>query len=152
MSLNLERPLAGQPYVQIWDKCGVFVSRATSRVSQTCLVLDGQQKQRPLCVTIYSVIFACLICHPGKPLIGRSRILPINLIWSDSTSSMTQSCEGIFSGGGGPEMARFVELRSILPLVMLLGCSTLLFHIQEERPLHCTTCLFECVQVLESPR
>jgi len=106
-------------------------------------------KPRPLCVTIYSVIFACLICHPGKALIGPSRILPINLIWSDSTSSMTQSREGIFSGGGGPEMARFVELRSILLLVMLLGCPTLIFNILEARPFLCTPCLCECVQVLD---
>ena len=65
---------------------------------------------------------------------------------------MTQSRAGIFSGGGGPEMARFVELRSILLLIMLLGCPTLLFDILEARPLHCIPCLCECVQVFDKKK
>jgi hypothetical protein len=65
----------------------------------------------------------CPVCHLhllGMPsrentdTVVSSRILPINLIWSDSTSSMTQSfCESISSDGGGPGMMCFVESLSV---------------------------------------
>jgi hypothetical protein len=80
--------------------------------------------------------------------------LPINLIWSDSTSSMAQSfSESISSDGGGPGMVCFVESLSLLRLpfeirlTILLGCPTLPFGILDARTLHCHVDPSLCVKV-----
>src|ERR1700679_2849637 len=66
--------------------------------------------------------------------------LPINLIWSDPTSSMAQSfSESISFDGGRPGMVYFVESLSLLPfeirLTILLSCPTLSFGILDARTL-----------------